>query len=140
MKEKAFFPYFYYVIIFYSAEPFDCALNFKFYKNIFIFLNINKNQTSKEQYLNYQAATYFEISRTKRFWKQSVRPAVSQVFYILQVLLRIVVTFFRPDFCRTSHNLICSKFAILKNKKLTKLLEVGKFSSYVTLLSTLFRK
>ena len=30
---------------------FDCAVNFEFYFNI-IFLNINKNQTSNEQYLN----------------------------------------------------------------------------------------
>ena len=51
-KETAFFPYFYHGIIFYSAELFDCAVNFKFYLNIFIFLNINTNQTSKEQYLN----------------------------------------------------------------------------------------
>ena len=51
-KETAFFPYFYHGIIFYSAELFDCAVNFKFYLNIFIFLNINTNQTSNEQYLN----------------------------------------------------------------------------------------
>ena len=51
-KETAFFPYFYHGIIFYSAELFDCAVNFKFYLNIFIFLNINTNQISKEQYLN----------------------------------------------------------------------------------------
>ena len=36
--------------------------------------------------------------------------------------------------------LICNKFAILNNKKLSKILEVGKFSSYVISLSTLFRK
>ena len=54
------------------------------------------------------------------------------MFYPLWVFLRILVTFFWPVFCRTSHNLICNKFAILKNKKLTKILEVGKFSSYVT--------
>ena len=68
-KETAFFPYFYHKIIFYSAELFEFAFNFKFYWNIFIFLNINTNQTSKEQYLNWEAATYFGISRTKRFWK-----------------------------------------------------------------------
>ena len=38
-------------------------------------------------------------------------------------------------FCRTSHKIICNKFAILKNKKLTKILEVGKFSSYVRTVS-----
>ena len=51
-KETAIFPYFYYEIIFYSAELFDCAVNFKFYLNIFKFLNINTSETSKEQYLN----------------------------------------------------------------------------------------
>ena len=51
-KETALFPYFCHGIIFYSVELFDCAVNFKFYLNIFIFLNINTNQTSKEQYLN----------------------------------------------------------------------------------------
>ena len=52
MKKTAFFPYFYHGVIFYSTELFDCAVNFKFYLNIFIFLNINTNQTSKEQYLS----------------------------------------------------------------------------------------
>ena len=39
-------------MFFYSAELFVCAVNFKFYLNIFIFLNRYTNQTSKEQYLN----------------------------------------------------------------------------------------
>ena len=51
-NQRFFFPYFYHGIIFYSAELFYCTVNFKFYSNIFIFLNINTNQTSKEQYLN----------------------------------------------------------------------------------------
>ena len=51
-KETAFFPYFYHGIIFDSDELFDCAVNFTFYLNIFTFLKINTNQTSKEQYLN----------------------------------------------------------------------------------------
>ena len=66
-KEKVFFPYFFHIL--YSFELFDCAVNFKFYLNIFIFLNMNTNQTSKEQYLNYKVATYFEISCLKGFWK-----------------------------------------------------------------------
>lgn len=41
--KSAFFPYFYNGIIFYSAEPFDCVFNFKFYLNIFIFLIRNTN-------------------------------------------------------------------------------------------------
>ena len=48
----AFFPYFYHKVIFYSAELFDPAVNFKFYLDIFIFLRINTNQTSKKQYVN----------------------------------------------------------------------------------------
>ena len=35
---------------------------------------------------------------------------------------------FLTCFC---HNLICNKFAMLKNKKLTEILEVGKFISYL---------
>ena len=42
MKETAFFLYFYHGIIFYSAELFGCAVNFKFYLNILIFLNIRQ--------------------------------------------------------------------------------------------------
>ena len=44
---------FYHEITFYSAELFDCAVNFKFYLNIFTFLSINVNQKrQKEQYFN----------------------------------------------------------------------------------------
>ena len=124
-KETVFFSYFYHEIIFSSAELFDCTVKFKFYLNILVFLNINTNHASKEQYLN---------------WKWSVRLAISQVFYPLPVFFRILVTFFQPHFCRTSHNLICNKFAILKNINFTKILEVGKFSSYVTSLPTTFRE
>ena len=51
-RETVLFPYFYYETIFYGAELCDCAVNFKFYQNIFIFLNKNTNQTWKEQYFN----------------------------------------------------------------------------------------
>ena len=57
------------------------------------------------------------------------------MFYPLRLFLRILLTFLRPVFCRTSHNLVCNNFAIYK--KLAKVLEVGKFSSYVT-VSTFF--
>ena len=50
-KETTFFSYFYNEIIFYGGELFDLAV-IKFYLNIFIFLNMTTNQTSKEQYLN----------------------------------------------------------------------------------------
>ena len=46
-KETAFFGYFYHGIIFYSAELFDCAVNFKFYLNIFIFLNMTQIKHQK---------------------------------------------------------------------------------------------
>ena len=68
-KKQYFFLTFTDEIIFYSVELFICGVNFKFYLNIFIFLNKNTNQTSKEQYLNKEAATYFGINRPKRFWK-----------------------------------------------------------------------
>ena len=45
------------------------------------------------------------------------------MFYLLRVFLRILITFFRPVFW----DLICDKFAILKNKKLSKILETEKF-------------
>ena len=51
-KKKAFFPYFEHGIIFYRSELNGCEVNFKFYLNIFIFLNTNTNQTLKEVYLN----------------------------------------------------------------------------------------
>ena len=55
------------------------------------------------------------------------------MFYPSRMYLRILVTLFQPLFCRTSHNLICNKFAILKTKKLTKLLNIGKFEKLTKL-------
>ena len=52
------------------------------------------------------------------------RLAISQLFYLLRVFLKIWDTFFQPVFCRISHDLICNKFAILKNRKLTQILGV----------------
>ena len=51
-KKWHFFPYFYCEIIFYRTELWDCTLNIKFCWDVFIFLNININQTTKEQDLN----------------------------------------------------------------------------------------
>ena len=65
-KKRRFFPYFHYEIIFCCAELFECILNFKFCWNIFIFLNINTNQTSKEQDLNF-------IRSSHLFWEQPWR-------------------------------------------------------------------
>ena len=50
-ERNSVFSILYHEIISYRAKLFDCAVNFKFYLNIFIFLTINTNQTSKEQYL-----------------------------------------------------------------------------------------
>ena len=49
-KKKKVFPYFHHEIIFYCVELFKWI--FKFYENIFMFLNINTNHTSKEHDLN----------------------------------------------------------------------------------------
>ena len=98
-----------------------------------MFFNINTNQTSKEQYFTYKAATYLGIS-VQRGCGSKVSGLQFHRCYPLRMFLRILDTFSRPIFCRTSHNLICNKFAILKNK----ILDVGKFSSYVyTVLLTL---
>ena len=98
-RETVLFPYFYYETIFYSAELCDCAVNFKFYQNIFTFLNKKTNQTWKEQYFNYEAATYFGISPTKWFCKLSVRPAILKVFYPLRVFFdHIFPTYFLQNF------------------------------------------
>ena len=51
-ERNGLFPCFHLEIIFYSAELFDCALNFKFSYNIFIYPNIITNKTSKEQGFN----------------------------------------------------------------------------------------
>lgn len=98
-RETVLFPYFYYETISYSAELCDCAVNFKFYQNIFTFLNKKTNQTWKEQYFNYEAATYFGISPTKWFCKLSVRPAILKVFYPLRVFFdHIFPTYFLQNF------------------------------------------
>ena len=59
MKETAFIPYFYYEITFYSTELFDFAVNFKFYVNIFIYLNINTNQTGKGAIFELRSSHFF---------------------------------------------------------------------------------
>ena len=62
-KETAFFSYLHYEIIFCCAELFKCVFNFKFCQKIFTFLNINRNQTSKEWDLNFIRSSHF-------FWEQ----------------------------------------------------------------------
>ena len=55
-KETSFFPLFLLWIIFCCTEVLECAF-------IFIFLNINTNQTSKEHDLNFMRSSYL-------FWEQ----------------------------------------------------------------------
>ena len=104
-KETAFFPFLYHGIIFYSAELLDCAINFKFYLNIFIFLQhkhksgIKGDQPYKETLeVKYQACNFAGVL------------SFASVFEDFGHI-------FLTCFCRTSHNLICNKFAILRNKK-----------------------
>ena len=58
-KQTVFFPYFYRGIICYSADLFDCALNFKFYSKIFIFLTQIKYK-----------GEIFELRSSHLFWDQ----------------------------------------------------------------------
>ena len=118
-KETAFFPYFYHEIIFYSAELFDCAVNY-------IFQHKNKSNIK---------GAIFELRSSHLFGNQPYKEVleficqITLVFYPSLAFSRILFTFFRRVLCRTSHNLNCNKLAIIKNKSLTKILEVVKFSS-----------
>ena len=60
-KEPALFSYFYHEIIFYSIELFDCAVNFKFYLNIVIFLSKRKSDIK---------GAIFELRSSHLFWDQ----------------------------------------------------------------------
>ena len=60
-KETAFFPYFYHEIIFYSAELFVCAVNFKFYLNIYMFKHTRKSNIK---------GAIFELSSSHLFRNQ----------------------------------------------------------------------
>ena len=62
----------------------------------------------------------FELRSSNLFRDQrykevlEVKCQACNLFYPLRVFLTILVTFFWPVFCRTSHNLICNKFAKTK--------------------------
>ena len=60
-KKTAFFPYFYHGFTFCSAELFDCAVNFKFYLNIVIFLSKRKSDIK---------GAIFELRSSHLFWDQ----------------------------------------------------------------------
>ena len=67
---NSFFPpYFHYEIIFSCTKLFECTFNFKFFQNIFIFLNINTNQTLKKIQVFWEAATFFGRSYREVSWK-----------------------------------------------------------------------
>ena len=59
MKEATFFPYFYHEIIFYSAELFDCAANFKFQlEHLYIFKH-KHNSNIKEAIFELRSSQLF---------------------------------------------------------------------------------
>ena len=133
-----FFPCLYHGIIFYSAELFDCAVNFKFYLNIFIFLNINTN--IKGAIFELRSSNLFRNQPYKEHLEVKGKTCFFTDVWFFTDIFEDFGHIFPFCSCRTSHNLISNKFVIFKNKKLTKILEVRKFSSNVTSLSTLFRK
>ena len=96
-KETTLFSYFHNEIIFCCAELFECAFNFKFSWNIFIFLNINTNQTSKEQDLNFiESATYFGSRHRECPGSLCLEVNFQTCNFTLQAFLRILVTSFWP--------------------------------------------
>ena len=107
-KETVFFPYFYHEITFYSAELFDSVVHFKFYLNISMFLNKHKSNI-KEAISELRSSHLFRDQLYKE-----VLEVKCQICNFAGVLsfLRILVTFVRHVLCRTSHNLVCNKFAI----------------------------
>ena len=77
-NKQLFFPYFHYKIILCCTGLFECTFNFKFCQNIFIFLNINTNQTSSKRIL-WEAATYFGRSYREVSWKLISRSKLSDL-------------------------------------------------------------
>ena len=96
-KETTLFSYFHNEIIFCCTELFECAFNFKFSWNIFIFLIINTNQTSKEQDLNFiESATYFGSRHRECPGSLCLEVNFQTCNFTLQAFLRILVTSFWP--------------------------------------------
>ena len=140
-KETASFRYFYHEIIFYSAEVFDFSINSKFQWNIFEHFFWTWTQI-KHQRSNIwiKKQPFISGSAVQRGFGSKVTGLQFHRCFILYWCFEDFGHIFPICFCKTSHNLICKEFAILKNIKLAKILEVGKISSYVTSLSTLFRE
>ena len=103
------------------------AVKFKFYLNIFIFLNINTNHTAKGSIFELRNSHLFRDQPYKEVLKVKCQACNFTGVLSFTGVLEDSVTFFRPAFCRTSLNLICNKTTILKKKKLSKILEIGKF-------------
>ena len=78
-SKQLFFPYFHYEIIFCYTKLFECTFNFKFCQNIFIFLNINTNQTLRKIRILWEAATYFGRSYREVSWKLMCRSKLSDL-------------------------------------------------------------
>ena len=96
-KKRLFFRYFHYEIIFCCAELFECAFNFKFCQNIFIILNINTNQTSKEQDFNFirSSLLFFGSSCREVYLKHMFRSKLSDLqLYFAGVFEHFVHFFF----------------------------------------------
>ena len=114
-ERNVFFPlFFHYEIIFCCAELFECAFNFKFCWNIFIFLNINTNQTSKERFEFYKKQPLILGAAVERCsWNVSLEVNGQACNFTLRAFLRIMVT----SFWTVLKNLLkFLKFAILFRK------------------------
>ena len=94
--KRAFSPYFHNEIIFCCTELFECAFNFKFLQNIFTFLNIDINQTSKEQDLNLIRSSHLFWEHRKVFWNHMSGSKLSGYNFTLRAFLSILVTSFWP--------------------------------------------
>ena len=122
-----------------AALSYLTAHSTKFFLNMCMFLNINTNLISKEHNFNcFRSSHHFRCSCWEGFWKcQACNTTIR--WTPLPAFLRILITFFRLVFGRTSHNLKKNKFAILKYKKFTKTLKSRKdLSIYNTQLYRYF--
>ena len=113
-KETTFFSYFYLGIMFYCAELFDCAVNLRFYLNIFIFLNKNTNQNQRSN-IWIKMQPLISGSAIQRGFGNKMSGL--QFHRCFTNVFEDFGHIFPTCFCRTSHNLVCNKLAILKNKK-----------------------
>ena len=86
-RKNAFFLIFtIFQIIFCCAELFECAFHFKFCKNFFTFLNINTNNTSKEQDFNF-------IRSNHLFWEQPEKGVLEA--YVWKKTVRLATLLYR---------------------------------------------